>query len=268
MKDPTEIKSCCARLYETDVVRLLLGESFHPGGLKLTSRLGRHLRLGPAMRVLDVASGRGASALHLAAEFGCEVTGIDYSAENIRQAADIAKERSLSGLVRFLHGDSESLRFESASFDAVICECAFCTFPDKVAAAREFARVLKPGGRLGLSDITRSAQLGRELTDLMAWIACIADARPVDEYAGQLKAAGFVVEQIEFHNEALVEMLQQIRARLFGLEIAVGLKKLDVPGVDFGAAKNMASAAASAIEQGQLGYAILSGALPGRNEIE
>lgn len=255
--DPSGIKSCCARLYESDFVRLLLGESFHPGGVRLTTRLGELLELHPATRVLDVASGRGASALHLATEFGCEVIGIDYSSENVRQATQSAKERNLSDRVRFFQGDSESLQFEDASFDAIICECAFCTFPNKPAAAREFARVLRPGGRFGMSDMTRSAPLGKELTDLMAWIACIADARPVEDYRSQLSAAGFVVEDIELHNEALVEMLQDIRAKLFGLEIAVGLNKLDLPGVDFTTAKTMASAAASAIEQGDLGYAIV-----------
>jgi ubiquinone/menaquinone biosynthesis C-methylase UbiE len=66
----------------------------------------------------------------------------------------------------------------------VICECAFCTFRDKSAAASEFARVLKPGGKVGLSDLTRSGILPAELDGLLAWVACIADARPISEYAG------------------------------------------------------------------------------------
>ena len=57
-----ELKSCCAQLYENDVVQLLLGDSFHPGGLGLTSTLGETLRLTEDSRVLDVASGKGASA--------------------------------------------------------------------------------------------------------------------------------------------------------------------------------------------------------------
>jgi len=72
------LKQCCARLYESDIARLLLGESFHPGGLKLTQRLGEILGLGPDSRVLDVASGKGTSAIFLAQRFGCEVVGVDY----------------------------------------------------------------------------------------------------------------------------------------------------------------------------------------------
>ena len=63
----TEIlKQCCAKLYESDLVKLLLGDSFHPGGLRLTERLGSLLRLTAESRVLDVASGNGTSAFFLA----------------------------------------------------------------------------------------------------------------------------------------------------------------------------------------------------------
>ncbi len=57
------IKQCCARLYESDFAKILLGDSFHPGGLALTERLGVLLDLGPNSRVLDVASGTGNSAI-------------------------------------------------------------------------------------------------------------------------------------------------------------------------------------------------------------
>jgi hypothetical protein len=66
-----DLKSCCAPLYESDFVRLLLGGSFHPGGLKLTTRLGQLLKLGEHSQVLDVACGKGASAILLADTFAC-----------------------------------------------------------------------------------------------------------------------------------------------------------------------------------------------------
>ena len=61
-----DAKSCCATLYAGDWARLLLGPSYHPGGLALTERLGTLLGLTPGARVLDVAAGRGTSAIHLA----------------------------------------------------------------------------------------------------------------------------------------------------------------------------------------------------------
>src|SRR5437763_683766 len=118
------LKSCCANLYESDLARMLLGDSFHPGGLRLTRRLAEKLGLRPGCRVLDVASGKGESAIFLAQTFGCEVIGIDFGRENVMQAAARAHESAVGGLVSFRQGDAEKIDFPDAGFDAVICECA------------------------------------------------------------------------------------------------------------------------------------------------
>ncbi len=260
MTPPDSIKQCCARAYDGDIARILLGDSFHPGGLPLTERLGLLLGLSPASSVLDVASGTGATAIFLAQRFGCRVTGIDYSAANVETAAAAARTKGLDAQVRFQQGDAERLPAPGAAFDAILCECAFCTFPDKEAAAREFARVLRPGGGAGLSDLTLGAPLPDDLRGLLAWVACIADAQPLDAYVSLLNQAGFDV-RTEVHDDALVEMVDQVRLRLLGAEIAVGLRKLLLPGVDFTAAKTMARAALEAIHRGELGYALVWGKL-------
>ncbi|PMV36411.1 methyltransferase type 11, partial [Pseudomonas sp. FW305-3-2-15-C-R2A1] len=90
--------------------------------------------LGPHTRVLDVAAGRGASALILATLFGCEVVGLDYSRKNVEMATHEAARHGLGDKVAFYCGDAERLPFEDDAFDAIICECALCTFPDKEAA--------------------------------------------------------------------------------------------------------------------------------------
>ena len=249
-----ELKSCCAAIYQSDFARVLLGDSFHPGGQRLTARLGEHLGLGPGVRVLDLASGKGASAIFVARHFGCQVVGVDFGPQNVGEANSRATAAQVDHLVSFVEGDAERLDLPDAGFDAVICECAFCTFPDKPAAASEFARVLRPKGRVGMSDLTRSGPLPQDLEGLLAWIACIADARPVEEYAGYLEAAGFDVTTIEPHIYALAEMARDVRGRLLGVEMMVKLKKLDLPGADFEQAKQLARAAATAIEQGLLGY--------------
>jgi ubiquinone/menaquinone biosynthesis C-methylase UbiE len=254
-----DLKSCCATLYETDFARLLLGDSFHPGGLGLTRQLGELLDLGPGLSVLDVASGKGESAIFLARHFGCEVMGIDFGLENVKESAVRASDAGAGQIVQFRHGDAEKIDFPNAHFDAVICECAFCTFPDKPSAAAEFARVLKPGGRVGLSDLTRSASLPPELEGLLAWIACIADARPAAEYAAYLETVGFTGLSVEPHDKALAEMVHDIQSKLLGVELMSKLKKLDIGGVDFTEAKALARAAAGAVRAGTLGYAIVTG---------
>lgn len=252
--DPVDLKSCCAALYESDFARMLLGESFHPGGLRLTRRLGELLDLHAGMRVLDVASGKGDSAVFLAGHFGCEVVGVDFGPENVKTANARA-----NGLVSFVEGDAERLHFEDASFDTVICECAFCTFPEKEHAAAEFARVLRPGGRVGLSDLTRTGPLSPELEGLLAWVACIADARPVEEYSAFLAAAGISGIHIEIHDTALIEMVKDIKGRLLGFEVATKLGKLNVESFDFEHARQLARAALEAIRTKRLGYALIVG---------
>jgi arsenite methyltransferase len=257
-----DIKQCCARLYESEIVSQLLGDSFHPGGAALTERLGQMLGLSSESHVLDAASGTGTSAVLIAQRYGCSVVGVDLGAQNVERAATEVDRLGLAHRVRFEVGDAERLPIDDASMDAVICECAFCTFPDKSAAAREFARVLKSGGLVGLSDITRAPDPSGELTDLMAWIACLADARPADSYAAWLTAAGFTHVAIEPHDDALTEMIRRIGTRLFTAEVLVGLKKVDLAGIDFPAAKRMARQALTAVAEHRLGYVIVHATKP------
>jgi len=254
-----DVKTCCATFYESDFARMLLGNSFHPGGLRLTERLGGKLGLRPGMSVLDVASGKGETAIFLAQRFGCEVLGVDLGEENVRQAMARATEAGVGHLARFERGDAEGLGAPDATFDAVLCECAFCTFPDKRRAAAEFARVLRRSGQLGLSDLTRELDLPAELHGLLAWVACIADARPVQEYVGYLKTAGIRDLYIETHDEALAEMVLNIQGKLLGAELMSRLQKIPIEGVDFAKAKQLALAASDAVRSGKLGYALVVG---------
>jgi len=253
---PDVLKRCCASAYETEFARMLLGDSFHPGGLDLTRRLGELLNLRPGFRVLDVASGKGQSAIFLAREFGCEVIGVDLGRQNVNEAAERAAAAGMSHLAKFREGDAENMQFPDATFDRVICECAFCTFPDKLAAAREFGRVLSRDGRIGISDLTRRGPVPAELNGLLAWISCIADARPISEYVADLEAASLVTT-IEAHDNCLLQMARDVQTRLLGLEVMAGLKKLDLPGVDLTEAKQFARAAMRAIQEGVFGYSVI-----------
>jgi arsenite methyltransferase len=71
---------------------------------------------------------------------------------------------------------------DDCAFDAVTSECSFCTFPDKTLAAREMVRVLRPGGRLDLTDVTVRGRLSRDLQPFLAWGACVGGAATSEEY--------------------------------------------------------------------------------------
>ena len=248
---PEDVKSCCAAAYSSSAARWLLGDSFHPGGLELTSRLARALRVGPGELVVDVASGPGTSALAVAFHTGCDVIGIDLAAESVAAATRRAASAGLSDSVRFVRGDAEALPLEAESVDGALCECALCTFPDKRLAARELARVLRPGARVAISDITATPdELPPELTGMQAWVACVADARPLDEIADLLEQAGLSVEASERHDYALAAMLDDVDARLRTARL-LGAGLL---GARIAEARQLVAAAQASLARGVLGY--------------
>jgi arsenite methyltransferase len=257
----TDVKACCAAAYSSDLVAMLLGEAYHPGGLALTRRLAGHLALHPGQAVLDVASGPGATARLLATEHQVQVTGVDLSAANVDRAT-----RAAAGVegVRFQVGDAERLPLPDASVDAVVCECAFCTFPDKPTAAAEFARVLRPGGRVGITDVTvEPDRLPGSLSGLAARIACIADARAATAYIGLLRDAGLRVVVTERHDEAMARMIDQIEARLRLVALTSRGRAEDL-GLDLDRADEMLATARGAVADGVIGYGLLVAEKPRR----
>ncbi|WP_020388698.1 class I SAM-dependent methyltransferase [Kribbella catacumbae] len=257
MTKPDEIKACCAAAYSSDLVALLLGDSYHPGGQALTRRLAASMDLHSGQSVLDVASGRGTSALTIAQQYDVSVVGVDLSPANVALSNGAVQAAGLSDRVSFRPGDAEKLPVRDGSVDAVLCECALCTFPDKPAAAHEFARVLRPGGRVGITDVTVDRdQLPPELSTLGAWVACVADARPAAEYAEILTDARLRVTVIEHHDAAAGRMIDQIEARLHFLRLT-SRAKLDSYDLDVNRAGSVLGAARTAITNGALGYALL-----------
>lgn len=257
MTSPEEVKACCADVYGSDLATLLLGDSYHPGGTALTRRLATELVLRPGQCVLDVAAGRGTTALLLAREYETHVDGVDLSPANVSLATGAASGADLTDLVSFTVGDAEHLPYSDDSFDAVVSECAFCTFPDKAAAASEFARVLRPRGRLGITDVVaETADLPAELTTVIGRVACIADARPADEYGELLAGAGLRVVTAERHDAAMARMIDQIEARLTVIRLTARAQA-EALGLDFSRAEPVVAAARQALANGVIGYALL-----------
>ena len=249
-----QVKACCASVYGSAAARYLLGERLHPGGAELTSRLIGALEAPRGQTLADIACGPGASALQLACETGCQVIGIDLSPQNVAVASRSAAEAGLADRVSFACGDAELLPLADASIDGALCECALCTFPDKATAAAELARVLRPGARLALSDVTVAGELPPELSTLAAWVACIADAHSLTQIVALLEDAGLTVARTESHDGALVELLERVEARLRAASVlapaAVGAGSVE-RGLE------LLSAAREAVSEERLGYAVV-----------
>lgn len=257
MTSSADVKSCCAAVYSSEAVHWLLGDALHPGGAELTERLARSLDVGPGDLLVDVGSGLGTSALVIARTTGCAVVGVELSRANVERAQARTAAAGLAGRVRFVEGDAEALPLPDASADGAMSECSLCLVPDKAAAARELARVLRPGARVAISDVTAlPAELPPELRTLSAWTACLADARPLAELAALLEEGGLVVEEVEENDELLRALVDRVDdrlhlARLVGDRLPGELRERLAHGLE------LVAAVRRALDDGLLGYASL-----------
>jgi SAM-dependent methyltransferase len=139
-----------------DVRRLAFGEDIGQNSWLTVEELERFsswLELRPSSRLLDVGCGSGGPALHLARLSECEVTGVELYGEAVTTANRKAVEVGLESRARFVEADaSQPLPFADAAFDAIICIDAINHLPDRGGVLTDWARLLKPGGRLVFTD--------------------------------------------------------------------------------------------------------------------
>lgn len=152
--------------------------------------------INPGSEVLDVGCGYGATALYLAEEFGCRVTGINISEKELDLARQRTKERGLEHRARFAYGDFHRTDFSDGSFDVVWSQEAFLHGIDKQQILEECHRLLRPGGRLVISDlVTREGLSDEERQGIYARLR-LREMWSAEEYVAGLNKAGFsVVEQ-------------------------------------------------------------------------
>jgi arsenite methyltransferase len=149
--------------------------------------------------VVDLGSGSGTDTFVAALKVGAsgKVVGIDMTDEQRSKAERLRDEAGFAN-VSYLKSYIEDLPCEDASFDAVISNGVINLSADKVKVFREAARVLKPGGRLALSDIVTEAQLPEGITcNATLWAACIGGAMQQDGYRAAIEAAGLRVEKVQ-----------------------------------------------------------------------
>jgi SAM-dependent methyltransferase len=158
--------------------------------------------LRPGEVVVDLGCGGGLDVLLAAQRVGPagRVIGIDMTPEMIALAlrnAERAAAAGSSAQVEFHLARIDALPLDSGSVDCVISNCVINLAPDKPAVFREIARVLRPGGRLAVSDIALRRPLPAELAgDLTAYVGCIAGAVLIDDYRRQLSEAGFAAVEV------------------------------------------------------------------------
>jgi SAM-dependent methyltransferase len=150
------------------------------------------LDLRPGETVLDLGSGGGLDAFLAAAAVGSSgtVIGVDMTPEMIARARENARKAGVDR-VEFREGRLESLPVEDASVDAVTSNCVINLVPDKRAVFDEVARVLRPGGRVVISDIMLDGALPEAVAkSALAWVGCVAGAIQREEYFAIVEQVG------------------------------------------------------------------------------
>jgi arsenite methyltransferase len=150
-----------------------------------------HLR--PGEVVVDLGSGGGLDVFLAAKMVGTagRAIGIDMTTAMIDRARANATQGGYTN-VEFYHSTIDAIPLADGSVDCVISNCVLNLAPDKAAVFREIVRILKPGGRLAISDIALKGELPEAIAQSMAaYVGCIAGAIRIDDYRDGLLAAGF-----------------------------------------------------------------------------
>jgi ubiquinone/menaquinone biosynthesis C-methylase UbiE len=150
--------------------------------------------LQPGQTVLDLGSGGGIDCFLAAKRVGetGRVIGVDMTAQMIEKAR-VNKAKMGVENVEFRLGEIEHLPVADETVDVVISNCVINLSPDKPQVFRDTFRVLRPGGRIAVSDIVTDGDLPAEIkNDLSAWAGCVAGAWDAKDYVAAIEAAGFV----------------------------------------------------------------------------
>jgi ubiquinone/menaquinone biosynthesis C-methylase UbiE len=131
-----------------------VGLTKHIGGVEASDMLSELCHIGQDSYVLDVGCGVGATPCYLARRYGCQFVGVDIAPRMIERSRERARRERMADQVEFRVADAQDLPFEAGLFDAVITESVTAFPEDKQKAVREYARVTKPGGFVGLNEAT------------------------------------------------------------------------------------------------------------------
>jgi SAM-dependent methyltransferase len=208
---------CCvpdSRLYPADLLATLPeGESAVSYGCGDPITLAS---LQPGQVVLDLGSGAGLDCFFAAKKVGetGHVIGVDMTPEMIERARSSAKRMGITN-VDFRQGYLEDLPVASSSVDVIISNCVINLSPDKAKVFAEAFRVLRPGGKLAVSDIVTDGPLPEAVKQsLSAWAGCVAGAVEAKDYIGMMEAVGFTdisIRPVFFDKETVDSALDEMK---------------------------------------------------------
>jgi ubiquinone/menaquinone biosynthesis C-methylase UbiE len=187
------------------------GITSHIGGLRATEKLARLCHIKPDDNVLVVGCGNGQTSVYLEQKHHCRITGIDISEEMVKLSRRRASKKGVSDKVVFQVEDAQRLTFNDNEFDAVICESVNSFVPDVQVAMKEYCRVVKPGKRVGMNEVTWLKPPTPRVTD---YFIRSMGARPHDAIGWQdlMEAGGLEELTVQvFHPNMLTMWYDEMR---------------------------------------------------------
>jgi len=191
-------------------------DHFHGRGLEATGEIAAMLDVMPGEHLLDIGSGIGGPARYLAHRLGCQVTGIDLTAEFCEVARHLTRLLGMDSRVRFEQGDALSMPFPDNAFDGAYSMNVSMNIADKARLYREIRRVLKPGGWLMLSELAQGPGGPMDFPTPWADSAETSFLATLEETRHGLEAAGFVIVQVRETAEAAKDYGARSRAIVAG----------------------------------------------------
>ncbi len=190
-------------------------ECSHPEAMEHTNKImANAVRLGNDTRVLDLGCGYGSTARYLAANFGCQVTGVNISERELDLARERASEAGLAHLLTFEYEDFHSLGYADGSYDVVWSQEAFLHAADKSAALSECRRVLKPNGSLIFTDILVRRDTPAEDRKRIYDRVKSPDMWDMDDYREGLSRLDFRIDRVEDWSQHVARSYGWVRDRL------------------------------------------------------
>lgn len=256
MESVEEINTCCAASYSHPLARWIMGDTMHPGGAALTARLANLMGVNRGTGVLDIGSGRGASAVHLAKRFGCTVTGVTLERNGTQAGVDLAAREGVQERCRFIQGDYLDVELPG-TYDAAISECVLSILQLKHQALARTHGLLRPGGLLGLTDVTVDGAIPDDLAGLLGKVGCVGSALSLQEYEELVSQAGFRVKSSHNLPDVATGFLQSIKGKLLMAEVAAGLGKVQLDAWLLPEAKRVIGLLRGLVEEGVLSYGMV-----------
>lgn len=171
--------------------------------------------------VLDLGSGGGIDAFLAAKKVGPrgKVIGVDMTEEMIQKARTTASKYGYRN-VEFRLGEIEKLPVENSSVDVIISNCVINLSPDKQKVFREAYRVLKPGGRIMISDLVTEGELPEEIKKSFdAWAECVAGALEKNEYLNTVRKAGFQKVKVISESCYDIDVSEKLKGRITSVKV-------------------------------------------------